>query len=116
MRSNPTIAENILWQRLYPLKQIIKFRRQSVIYGYIVDFYCAEYKLVIELDGPYHSDLKQQIYDLKRTDALQSIGFKVIRFQNQEVIDDVEQVIKTIAKNIDANRTIRKFPKRKAAK
>ncbi len=107
MRANPTIAENILWKRLYALKSIIKFRQQSVIYGYIVDFYCPQYKLVIELDGEYHGDIKQQIYDLKRTDILQSIGMKVIRFTNQEVIDDVEQVIKEIAHNIDSYRTIK---------
>jgi len=71
-----------------------KFRRQHPIGAFIVDFYCAKGKLVIEIDGPLHLDQKE--YDEYRTEWLETNGFQVIRFTNRQVIDEVETVLKRI--------------------
>jgi leucyl-tRNA synthetase len=94
MRSNPTEAENELWQRLRANKQGIKFRRQHIIDKYIVDFVSLSHNLVIEVDGDIH-DVKQE-EDQARTAKLNELGFEVIRFKNEEVLTDPYTVAKKV--------------------
>jgi very-short-patch-repair endonuclease len=86
MRRNPTHGESILWAELRNRKLLnYKFRRQHPLSNYIADFYCHELKLVIELDGEYHTndDVKQQ--DKKRTEHLREFDITVYRLTNQEL-------------------------------
>lgn len=78
----------------------IKFRRQVPIGSYIVDFYCAELRLVIEIDGGSHMD--QEKYDAERTFCLESCGYLVIRFTNDDVRINLNQVIESIRETITA--------------
>ena len=95
LRKNMTNAEKVLWQKLR-LKQLngYKFRRQCPIGSYIVDFVCFDKKLIIELDGSQHAD--QVVYDLKRTQWLESQGFEVLRFWNNQVLNEIESVMNLI--------------------
>ena len=97
LRNNPTQAEAFLWGYLKNSQfEGRKFRRQSSIKNYIVDFYCPEEKLVIELDGDFHFEEQVIKEDEKRTKILMSEGLKVIRFENQEVLLDLEDVLSKI--------------------
>ena len=101
-RDNPTEAEALLWEQLKSKKLEHKFRRQHLINDFIVDFVCLSKKLIIEVDGGYHLAAKQQISDEERTKVLENEGFEVIRFKNQEVIGDNENVIKTIIQKLES--------------
>jgi len=106
LRCEATFPERLLWSRLRN-RQLsgVKFRRQSVIGSYVVDFYCPEHMLVIELDG--HSHDMTAAADLNRERYLQQQGLRVIRFGNDDVIGNVEGVIEAISNAIDddAHRT-----------
>jgi very-short-patch-repair endonuclease len=95
LRKNPTDAERKLWQHLRD-KQLenFRFRRQRPIGNYIVDFICLEANLVVELDGGQHAD--QQQYDLKRTAYLTAEGLKVLRYWNNDVMQNIEGVLENI--------------------
>ena len=95
-KSNPTDAERILWEYLRREQTGHKFRRQQIIENYIADFACLESKLVIELDGDYHLTAEQIQQDQERTEKLSLLGYRVIRFKNEEVIDNPKIVIKQI--------------------
>ncbi len=95
-RNNQTNAEKCLWQQLRGEALGVKFNRQHIIYDFIADFVCLEKKLVIEVDGAYHFTDSQIEYDAYRTDNLKQFGFRVIRFTNEEVINDTNKVISTI--------------------
>jgi very-short-patch-repair endonuclease len=75
------------------------FRRQQIIDGFIVDFYCHRAGLVIEVDGPIHQ--QQKIEDAERTRALSQRGLKVIRFTNPEVMNNLNQVLQTITDELE---------------
>lgn len=75
----------MLWDEISKNRFGLKFRRQHIIGIYIADFVCLKYRLVIEVDGGYHSQSDQQASDALRTKALNDAGFKVIRFTNEEV-------------------------------
>ncbi len=97
-RKNHTEAEDILWQELRANKLEAKFRRQHAIDSFIVDFVSLQNGLIIEADGSYHENEEQKLYDENRTKILNEIGFTVIRFTNDEIlknIEDVKQKIKT---------------------
>jgi len=98
LRNNLTSAEATLWKSLQK-KQLMgrKFRRQHSIKNFIVDFYCASEKLIIELDGAVHLDFAQENYDHERTLQLEKLGFMVIRFENKEVFENLEVVLDTIS-------------------
>jgi leucyl-tRNA synthetase len=98
-RQNLTEAENILWQALRNNKIGYKIRRQHVIDGYIADFVCLTKGLVIEVDGGYHQLTHEQ--DSLRTNILNSCGFEVARFTNEEVINNLENVKKIIKRKLD---------------
>ncbi|RKS55157.1 leucyl-tRNA synthetase [Gillisia mitskevichiae] len=94
MRDNPTDAEKILWQQLKTKKLGSKFRQQHLIADFIVDFVCLSKKLVVEVDGGIH--LSQEEKDMERSRILNDLGFKVIRFKNEEVIGNIDSVLKQI--------------------
>lgn len=92
-----TPAEKLLWRKLQAGRfKEIKFRRQHSIGKYIVDFYCAKSHLVIELDGKVHLEKEQQEKDKFRDEHLQDMGYTVLRFTNEEVIDNYKTVLNTI--------------------
>ncbi len=95
-RKNKTDAENLLWQNIRNNKLGAKFRRQYPIENFITDFACLAPKLIIEVDGGYHLDNEQNQYDKLRAKRLEILGFKVIRFTNEEVLNDVIKVLKII--------------------
>jgi len=96
-RKNATEAENILWQEVRN-RNIggFKFRRQHPIAGYIPDFVCLEKKLVIEIDGGYHNEIEQKKFDELRTQLLNEVGYTMLRFTNEEVINELPKVIAKI--------------------
>ncbi len=97
LRKNQTDAERHLWYYLRSRRfQGYKFRRQYFIESYIVDFICLEKKLVIELDGGQHNLNEVIEYDKKRTDFLISKGFEVLRFWNNEVLNQTNDVLNCI--------------------
>jgi very-short-patch-repair endonuclease len=100
LRKNMTPAETKLW---YNYLKTFKFRvlRQRPIDNFIVDFYCAELRLVIEVDGNTHFTDDGKAYDLERTQILESYGLKVIRFTNDEVLNSFEGVCVKIGELID---------------
>ncbi|MEG0131757.1 MAG: endonuclease domain-containing protein [Acinetobacter sp.] len=94
MRSNATDAENLMWQLLRAKHFMnLKFRRQHVIAPYIVDFYCHEIGLVIELDGSQHGTVDAIGYDAERTKFLEALDLKVVRYWNHDVLGNIEAVL-----------------------
>ena len=77
------------------------FRRQHVIYDYIVDFVCLDRMLVVEVDGAYHAEREQMDDDEVRTAHLEQIGFRVVRFSNEEVLSDIESVLERIRNELE---------------
>jgi very-short-patch-repair endonuclease len=97
LRKRMTHCEKVLWQVLRKNQlRCFYFRRQHPISRFIVDFYCHELKLVIEIDGLYHASESQKEKDLSRTAALENFGIKVIRFTNIEIIEKVRKVRRQI--------------------
>ena len=93
LRASHTDAENILWQKIRARQLTHKFRRQIPIGCYVVDFACLELKLVIEVDGAQHADSKS---DKFRKKYLEGLGFKIIRFWNNDVLNNTEGVYSTL--------------------
>ena len=93
LRKNLTEEERKLWNLLRNRKFLnLKFKRQYPIYNYIVDFCCEEKKIVIEIDGGQHNEPENIEYDKKRTKIINSEGYKVIRFWNNEINENIEGV------------------------
>ncbi len=91
-RGNPTPAERTIWREILRKRQFARFKflRQKPIGRYIVDFYCSELQLAIEIDGDSHAQSVE--YDAKRTEFLNSLGLRVIRYSNDDVLDNLEGV------------------------
>ncbi len=96
LRNEATPAENRLWHFLRAEKLGVKFRRQAAIGAYIVDFVCFSHRLIVELDGPQHVEDKGKEHDTRRTAWLASRGFRVIRFPNQALDEDIWLVVEEI--------------------
>lgn len=97
MRKNPTFAEALLWKNLKKFRTSgFIFRRQHPIDFYIADFYCHKVKMVIEVDGDIHFNDLNIKYDDSRSGELERFGIKVIRFKNNQVINNISQVITNI--------------------
>jgi len=98
LRKNMTESEQILWSRLRR-KQIldIQFYRQKPIGNYIVDFYAPKVKLVVEADGSQHLEMRHLQYDAKRDLYLKSVDLQVLRFNNLQIIQEIDVVVETIA-------------------
>ncbi|MDF0717069.1 endonuclease domain-containing protein [Muricauda sp. 334s03] len=100
LRKNLTPAEAFLWRHLKAKKlKGRRFNRQHSIKNYIVDFYCASEKLVIELDGAVHNTAKAREYDAKRTKVINELGYTVIRFENKMVFENLETVLSEITEH-----------------
>jgi very-short-patch-repair endonuclease len=97
LRNSLTAAEAVLWQNLKG-RQLLgkKFRRQVSIGRYIVDFYCPDVGLIIELDGDRHFSITMDEYEARRTEYLEEEDLRIIRFENRELYDDPERVLETI--------------------
>jgi very-short-patch-repair endonuclease len=103
MRSNMTPAESKLWYHLRKNNLAnFHFRRQQIIGAYIVDFYCHSANLVVELDGSGHLD--QVAYDQERDETLAGLGFRVLRFYNSDVIEDIDKVLDVILEHCQKGR------------
>jgi very-short-patch-repair endonuclease len=97
LRRNMTLAENVIWKKLRDRKIFqTKFRKQHPISFFIVDFYCHEYKLVIEVDGEINNDESANEYDIGRTEILNKFGLEVVRFTNDQVLYSLGSVIEKI--------------------
>ena len=94
MRNQPTGAEAALWSKLCGRKLAgLRFRRQHPMAGYIVDFVCLEARLIIEVDGSQHAD---SLHDKCRDEALTRLGYRVLRFWNNDVLKNIEGLTETI--------------------
>ncbi|MCH7386909.1 endonuclease domain-containing protein [Acinetobacter modestus] len=97
MRSNATDAEHLMWQLLRAKRFMnLKFRRQHVIAPYIVDFYCHELGLVIELDGGQHGTEYAIQYDAERTKFLEALDLSVVRYWNHDVLSRMDVVLEDL--------------------
>jgi very-short-patch-repair endonuclease len=93
LKRNMTSAEKLLWDQLKDRTLFkVKFRRQHPIDIFVVDFYCHELKLAIEIDGEIHLKSEIHDYDIGRTSDLEKLGIKILRFTNNEVINDIDSV------------------------
>ena len=104
-RHDMTDAESVLWEQLKAKQLGAKFRRQHVIGDYIADFVCLSHHLVVEVDGEYHDDEEQKQIDQERTDYLNSVGFDVIRFTNNQILFDTDEVLNKIRLSLKASPT-----------
>ena len=105
LRNNATPAEAFLWKNLQRSQlEGRKFRRQHSIHNFIVDFYCASEKLIVELDGQVHMNPTAEEYDRQREAFLENLGFIVLRFENKMVFDFLPSVLKDIQDHFKENR------------
>ncbi|MFA6131662.1 MAG: DUF559 domain-containing protein [Patescibacteria group bacterium] len=93
LRKNQTDAETVLWQHLRRNELGIRFVRQHGIENYIADFCCRSKKLIIEIDGDIHNCYEAKVSDRERTENLERLGYKIIRFKNQEVLEDPQKIL-----------------------
>ena len=99
-RREMTESERVLWEALRKLNCDYRFRRQHPIGDHIADFICLKRKLVVEVDGGYHAEPLQQQNDQWRTDYLESKGYTVIRFKNEEISNNLHEVIMRIKEQL----------------
>jgi very-short-patch-repair endonuclease len=105
LRREATDAEQFLWYFLRNrAMDNAKFRRQHPMRGYVLDFYCHELKLAIELDGSGHLEPDQERYDAKRTALLAEEGIQVLRFRNSDLFNHSEEVLGVIWESIEERR------------
>jgi very-short-patch-repair endonuclease len=103
LRKTNTTAEDLLWQHLRNRKfRDLKFRRQVPMLSYTVDFLCVDAKLIIELDGKGHAD--RPLYDAERTHEIESQGYRVVRFSNELVLNDLDAVFSAVSSAVDTSR------------
>ena len=106
LRVRQTDAESLLWYVLRGRRLCgLKFRRQYPIEPFIADFACVEKRLAVEIDGGYHDYVDEK--DEKRQKIIEALGWKVIRFSNEDVLDDVDSVAVAIAKSLGLEPTFR---------
>ena len=113
LRKNMTVAERFLWSRLRR-KQIkgTQWYRQRLIGKFIVDFYCPTNELIIEIDGSQHFEDKGAKSDRERDEKLFHRGFRVLRFTNREVLDNIDGVLRKIIEEIDKSSPTLLFKRR----
>ena len=101
LRNSLTPAEALLWKNLQR-SQVDgrKFRRQHSVGRYVVDFYCPARRLAVEVDGQGHFDSTRSEYDVKRTRFLEQQGIRVLRFENRQVFESLEEVLAAIRDNL----------------
>jgi very-short-patch-repair endonuclease len=101
LRNNSTPQEILLWLKLKNSQLGLKFRRQHSIGGYIVDFYCPEKRLVIEIDGSQHFKKENKEYDKIRSSYFRGLNIKVLRFTNAEINTNIDSVIRKIINELE---------------
>jgi very-short-patch-repair endonuclease len=95
LRREMTPAEKILWKEVKANKlNGLHFRRQQIVHGYFADFYCHQHELIVEVDGEIHK--LQTEYDAKREEYLIGLGFRIIRFTNEEIAKNLNGVLQKI--------------------
>jgi len=95
LRREMTPAEKILWKELRTNKlKGLHFRRQQIVHGYFADFYCHQHELIVELDGRIHELQKE--YDAEREEYLVALGFRIIRFANEDITRNLKGVLQKI--------------------
>lgn len=98
-RNNPTRPEEKIWYKILNRKQTgFKFLRQKPMNNFILDFYCSKLLLAIEVDGDSHAEKEE--YDQMRTDTLNALGIKVIRYTNEEVLNNIDGVWEDLAEKL----------------
>jgi very-short-patch-repair endonuclease len=104
LRKQMTDAERALWQRVRR-KQIhgLQFYRQKPLHSFIVDFYCPAAKLVIELDGSQHFEPEHQARDRQRDAQLSASGLRVLRFDNRQVLREMDAVLEVVRREVERN-------------
>jgi len=101
LRRQETQAEKLLWSKVSSNQLGAKFRRQHPLYDYVVDFYCHSHGLVIEVDGPVHDNNDAKFDDSVRSKAFEEFNIEVMRFTNDEVLLDIEEVMRKIKCRLD---------------
>ncbi len=100
MRKEPTPQEAELWKVLRKYKRTVRFRRQHPLDRFVLDFYCCEKRLAIEVDGPIHEQQRER--DMERDAVLAARGIRVLRFENREIDGQMESVLARISAAIHA--------------
>jgi very-short-patch-repair endonuclease len=109
LRRDHTDAERVLWFRLRDRRLAgWKFRRQAPIDRYVVDFVCVDARLIVELDGGQHVERTEQ--DIARTRILESMGYLVLRFWNNDVLSNTDGVVETILETLNQHRSVPPHP------
>ncbi len=103
LRKNMTSAELALWNKLRKKQFGYKFHRQTPLVDFVVDFYCHELKLAIEVDGGLHSHPEVHVNDLERQQKIESYGVQFLRFENKEIKTDINAVLQVIENWIKLN-------------
>jgi very-short-patch-repair endonuclease len=103
LRKEMTDVERLLWARLRGQQLGVKFRRQYPFLNFVLDFVCLELKLVVELGGSQHADAIS--YDNERTKRLNDAGYVVLRFWNNQVIEELEYVMEEIYRQVDLHKS-----------
>ena len=101
-RKNQTLAEQVLWNHIRAEQLDVKVLRQHIIGDYIVDFLIPDVSLIIEVDGAYHTECEQMQEDKQREETLDRMGYRLIRFTNEEVLYDTDNVLEIIIKEIES--------------
>jgi very-short-patch-repair endonuclease len=96
LRCKPTKTERKIWEYIRNKKLGVEFHRQVPLLHYVVDFYCHELMLAIEIDGLYHNQITQQLYDYDRQEKLEQKGVSFLRFENEQIQSDLVGVMKEI--------------------
>ena len=103
LRRQPTEAERCLWEKLRLKHLGYVFHRQKPIAGYIVDFYCSEAKLIIEVDGDYHRGIEIIENDNVRDEIMHNLGIFVLRFPNLEILNDIDEMVDKIVERLSTS-------------
>lgn len=103
LRKNMTLGEVLLWQEIRNRQLGVQFHRQIPLYNYIVDFYCHELQLAIEIDGSSHDHAEVAIEDLTRQEELESHGIYFLRFEEKEARKNLNEVLNVIVRWIECN-------------
>ncbi|MEK7081133.1 MAG: endonuclease domain-containing protein [Patescibacteria group bacterium] len=103
LRKRSTKEEEMLWLKIRNNKLGYKFKRQHSIGGYILDFYCSEARLIIEIDGASHNTKEAREYDKIRDEYFSELGYTTIRFLNEEIKNKMEKVVNKIKKYLIKN-------------
>ena len=107
LRKSQTDAEKLLWYILRGRRFCgFKFRRQYPICRYILDFYCHDVGLAVELDGGGHNDEEQRLYDEERTKVIEAVSIRVLRFWNNDVLNSLEDVLENIYDHLIGETTV----------